>query len=433
MKRCSTFARLAWMALAVPLTLLAPSAVQAQAAYKIQPIVTIGDVMGEARVPAFGSLAIGALNDRGQIVFDTESPDGGHSLVQYADGTFTPIVVSGGDAPGGNWSAHVFFARPTSMNQLGSIVFTAPATIAGETNQGIFLWDAQTRQVSPLALVGMPALQDTTFAELGEFRTTINNRGEVAFAARTRDASGKVSPNFGVFFRAADGQLLPVALPDQALPDGGQVNGSIFSVIDDAGRVASLVVPKGRSWPHTHAYLWEKGEATLLAASGTDAPGGGRFVHVDAVYLNNKNPSALVTAGLRSGAVESRALYRFAEGKLTAVAVPGQEMPGGGTFRTQGWISVSYANDAGQHAFFAEIREDGRSRTAAYLLEPDGKLSLILKSGMTTDLGTITRVGFAGTIATGSSSMGVGLNNKGQIALPVQIDNGPATIVLLAP
>jgi hypothetical protein len=415
------------------LGLMLTGPVAAQNGYKIEPIVRVGDRVTDAQILVSGGLWIGALNDRGHLVFATGSEGQSQKLIQYADGKFTPLVTPGGEAPGGKWATAMFVPPPVSMNQLGNVVFVAPMTIAGKTEFGVFLWDYQAKRIAPLALKGMPAPHGTTFEQIGDFRTTINNRNEVAFAARVKDAAGEVS-RFGVYQRAPDGQLSPVLISGQALPDGGQARAAILSVIDDLGRVACLCVPEGQLWPYTHAYLWEKGALTLLAATGTEAPGGGRFAHVDAVWLNNRNPSVLVQADLDPYPGGPRGVYRYADGQLTPIAVPGQQMPGGGIYKTQSWISVSYANELGQHAFFAEITEEGRSRTAAYLLDAEGKLSLILKSGTTTDLGTITKVGEPGSeVGTSRPSLGVGLNNRGQVALPVQFDNGPHTLVLLTP
>jgi hypothetical protein len=97
-------------------------------------------------------------------------------------------------------------------------------------------------------------------------------------------------------------------------------------------------------------------------------------------------------------------------------------MPGGG--QLDQYFGPFAVNDAGQFAFPATLA-DGSS--AAYLLDTDGTLSLILKSGTATALGTISAVGPS------SGSSGIGLNSKGQVALPVQIDTGPATLVLLTP
>jgi hypothetical protein len=62
-------------------------------------------------------------------------------------------------------------------------------------------------------------------------------------------------------------------------------------------------------------------------------------------------------------------------------------------------------------------------------MEADGTLSLILKSGQTTELGQIQRVGNG----TSARSKGIGLNSKGQVALIVEVAGGPETLVLLTP
>jgi hypothetical protein len=72
---------------------------------------------------------------------------------------------------------------------------------------------------------------------------------------------------------------------------------------------------------------------------------------------------------------------------------------------------------------------EGRHR--AYRVDPDGKLSLIARTGMTTPLGTLTRITPALTSADGSG--GIGINQQGQVVMVAQINNGPDAIVLLTP
>ena len=50
----------------------------------------------------------------------------------------------------------------------------------------------------------------------------------------------------------------------------------------------------------------------------------------------------------------------------------------------------------------------------------------MLKSGDITAVGTITNVG-------DHSGYGIGLNNKGQVAVGATVDNGPPTVLLLTP
>jgi hypothetical protein len=120
-------------------------------------------------------------------------------------------------------------------------------------------------------------------------------------------------------------------------------------------------------------------------------------------------------------------IYRWKDGTITPLVVKGQEMPGGGKFanlpRNRRSLSAPSAN--GQYAFNATL-DDGS--TGVYLLSLDGTVSLVLKTGMTTNLGPISSLG----------TDGLGVNSKGQVALVVSFSQGQAgisqpTLVLLSP
>src|SRR5262249_13529399 len=157
-----------------------------------------------------------------------------------------------------------------------------------------------------------------------------------------------------------------------------------------------------------------------VATADLDVPGGGKIAGALGAWVNNKNRTLLLAVGLQGS--DDYGLYRFADGQRTPLLLPGQEMPGGGKYKTlASEDSVSFASEAGEHAFLARL-DDGP--TAAYLLGADGKLSLILKSGATTDLGKIANVGQGA-----GDSWGIGLNSKGQVALTVKPEGGVDTIV----
>jgi hypothetical protein len=413
-----------WIACVATLALLAPGVAWAQTIYKLQPIVKSGDQIADVQIKAGGDLELSALNDAGQIAFVTENgnPKGSELLIQYDNGQFIPIVVAGraAPAPGGKWPAGVSVISLVGMNQLGNIVFR---TGDGE---GTYLWDFKAQKVTPIALKGMPAVNNLTFETGGDSFSAINNSNEVALVAGVRNAAGEVYP--GVFFLGRDSKLLPVTLPDQDLPGGRKVLLAQLPSINDAGVVALQVQRVGDDGDS--AFMWENGTLTPLAVAGTDAPGGIKFDAIGRAWVNNKNRNVTMIGwtGVKKG------LYLFTDGKFQPVAAPGQEMPGGGKLQTiynLGTIPalyyVSSPNDAGQQAFVATLDDGSR---AVYLADADGKLSLVLKQGATTDAGKITSIGAAGTVP---GSSGVGLNNKGQIALTVQIEDGPATIVLLTP
>jgi hypothetical protein len=418
------------------LGLLLPTPGAAQSTYRIQPIVTVGDTVGNVQIG--GAPRIGTLNDKGQLLFTVPNRAGGSALLLSAEGNSFPLVVGGQNAPGGTWPRDVSFTGVGTMNQRGDVVFRAPLTTEENTSWGVFLWDAQTHQVTPVARVGMLAVNCQMFQPgNAAVRPWINNRGEIAFAGCARDAAGKSQPS--AFFLANGGELLAVALPDQAVPGDDaliQFQGTVS--LNDAGMIAFRAHRQGDPTLGCSGYVWEHGTLTPVALVGMEGPGGGRITGVSGLWVNNKNRTVLLTAHL-SSAPNQAGLYRLVDGRLVPVAVPGQEMPGGGTLRTvletngddiggpNALSDVSPANEAGQHAFNARL--EGGS-VALYQVDADGKLALLLKEGDATELGSISRI---------REGSGIGLNSKGQVSLVVRIahgtvtSGGPETLVLLTP
>jgi hypothetical protein len=194
---------------------------------------------------------------------------------------------------------------------------------------------------------------------------------------------------------------------------GGRLSGA------PAGSIAaSLIKPMS-------GYLWENGTICPVALAGQAAPGGGNISDVWGIWVNNQNRSVLVQAFGEQRSDGPSYLYLWAAGKLTPVAAPGQALPGGGTLvDLSPWPGgVSPANDRGQHVFVAEIREGSQIRVAAYRMDVDGKLSLVLKSGDTTSRSEIEQV--AGSVAS--------LNNQGQVLLDLQIAGQPEMLALVTP
>jgi hypothetical protein len=312
------------------------------------------------------------------------------------------------------------------MNRLGNVVFGTDVIVGEKPDIGTFFWDYRAQKVTAVALKGMPAVDSRTFEQGANTSASINNFNDIAFAPLIKNAAGQAKQ--GVFLLGRDGKLQPIALPDQARPGGGTFASAGCPYINDAGRITFSGRQAGE--PAPSGWVWEKGTITPVAVIGSDAPGGGKLAGVDGVVVNNKNQSVLADAQVND-LKGPFSLYRFAEGQLDPVAVLGQAMPGGGTFKSvqTDRRGISVSNDAGQHAFLA-ILADGS--TAAYRVDADGKLALLLKSGTTTDLGQITNVGVGDSPAK-PEGIGVGFNNNGQLAVSVRINGGVTTLVLLTP
>jgi hypothetical protein len=411
---------------------VSPPARAAEIAYKIQPIVKIGDQVGDAPVrTAITAVLIAGFNNSGELVLRTLTPSNQQTMVLYANGQFVPLAVAGRDGPAGKWPANSAF-RP-SLNARGNIVFGARGNWeGGRISTRLFFQDAQARTLNPVAPPGTPAVNGLTF-QPGDSSVTprLNNRDEIAFEAWVPDASGKAEP--GVFLHNPNGRLQPVFLPDQTLP-GGDAPSEYAGLLslNDSSLVAFRVRRPGGGQA-IGGYLWEQGTVTSAAVPGMELPGEARVIRVSGVWLNNQNRTLLMAIRTNTSPAQA-GLYRFLNGQLAAVAVPGQEMPGGGKLATileenPGTIAhgsnalydVSLASEAGEHAFRGRL-EDGTR--AVYRLDADGRLSLVVKNGMITNLGTITSL---------PGATGIGLNDLGQVAMVVKIDRGPDTVVLLTP
>jgi hypothetical protein len=411
------------------LALLLQGAVRAQTPIKIQPILKSAEMVGDLQIAA--PLRPVGLNDGGQILIRASARGLNLVLLQYADGKITPIAVHGREVPGGGtWATSTNIQ--SGMNGRGGVIFATQVRAAEKSNWSTYLWDPASQKTTLVAQPGMPAVNDLAFGNSQiNVNPQINNRDEIAFFGSVLDAAGKAQT--AAFFRGANGPLQAVALPDQAVPGGGPPIDYLGTLsLTDSGAVAFRAVRQGDPNSAIGAYLWEQGTLSPAAVPGAELPGGAKLVRVTGVWLNNKNRSVLVAA-LPEGTPSRYGLYRLAEGKLVAVATPGQEMPGGGTLRTvlhenvgsnsgpNALGDVSPANQEGQHAFRG-LLEDGTR--AVYRAEADGKLSLILKNREQTDLGEVVFV---------AGGTGIHLNSQGQVAMAVRIAGGPETLALITP
>lgn len=387
---------------------------------QLRPIVYLGDRVGGSTIAPDGSFEVGPLNDAGQLCFNADSENGGRLLIQSAGDRLTPIVAPGQPGPLGTWPDTLWFDAPVSMNAQGDVLFSGLLVPVGsDTTGGTFLWEGATQRLSPMALPGMSFVPGQILEWAAGPAPAINRSGEMALVVNVRNAAGRDYP--GVFRRSREGRWTPMALPDQELPGGGKIGYAVRPCLTDAGVIGFLAQPQGadRAYP----YLWEQGTLRPLPVPEVTPPPGLIFLGFDRIWLNNRNESVLLSGSLHGADQHLVCLYRFAEGRLEPIVLPGQEMPGGGRFATVQALGVSAANALGQHAFLATLA-DGAS--ACYLLEPDGRLSLLLKRGAVTDLGTIASVGVGS-----AGSRGIGLNSRGEVAVTIAIAGLPDAVVLL--
>jgi hypothetical protein len=411
------------------LSLVPAGRLWAQTSYHMQVIARAGGYVDGKWIG--GRLFPGALNDNGQILFTAERPNQSQTLFEYTGGQLVPVVAAGHDSPTGQWLPFVRVAQPGSMNQRGSVALSVGQSDTGALKwNSTFRWDATSLSCAPVALEEMPALYNVPFlaGDLGS-TPTINNQDEVAFAGYIRDLKG--NPRRAFFLSGRNGALLPVALPDQEAHGGEVIQPAGSLSLNDAGLIAFQAQRQGDpDWAFS-AYLWEYGSLLPAVRVGSILPDGSKVTRVTAVRLGNQDRVMLVALHV-SSRPDQAGLYFALNGQLKPVAVPGQELPGGGKLRgiketlgSAGFsatFSISRANERGQYAFLA-VLEDGSQ--AVYVTDPDGNLSLVLKTGTTTEVGQIVDINRNG--------YGLCLNSQGEVAVTVQLAGQPDALVLLTP
>jgi len=157
----------------------------------------------------FTSLFTPAMNNRGQVAFETEMTGGpAEFAIVRGDGiTLTPVFVADQIAPGG--ATFQDFGDPL-INKQGQVVAVA-SLVNGASGAGLFIGDGANAVA--IALDGQPAPKGGSYSASFDKPLTTNDRGEVAFSARLK---GGTSPR-GIF-RWNAGETTTLALAGTIAP-----------------------------------------------------------------------------------------------------------------------------------------------------------------------------------------------------------------------
>jgi hypothetical protein len=241
----------------------------------------------------------------------------------------------------------------------------------------------------------------------------VNASGQVAFYAtmlRSKATEG--------IFLASAGHVVKIAAVGDPVPGGGMLSAFArhpLPALNDAGAVAfGASVTSARAGEGV--FLVKDGKLTVIALSGTDAPGviGGTFADFDAPALNNRDDVAFV-ATVRHGRETFQALYLLANGRLRKVLAEGDPLPTGGRFDKLGLPAL---NNRGVVAFPAAIdhgialggifvagTRDLKMLVGAGVVAPDGQMLVRFSERVAIDddddiaFGAQLGVGRAGTEA----------------------------------
>jgi peptidase C39-like protein len=332
-----------------------------------------GSTIAEVSGHIYGLVKGFDLNDAGNVVYIAKLEGNGQGIYTHAGEV---IAKKGAQAPGGGQFASFYSEgdfRSVSINNNDEIVFLADLD-NGKT--GIFTRATRIVQQDD------PAPEGGTFIAFGG--SDINDAGQVAFFAHTRDEGGT---SHGIYLWDETGIHLVtragVIMGIPTLRDNGTV--VYLGGLQNQGIVAS--------------------DGQVFALAGAAAPGGGTYATGIAQFnYPDANASAAAEAVFLAG-LESGAEGVFTSGQR--IAVTGEAAPDGGEFVDL--IGRPSINDAGLVVYLG--------RTSNGLLAIFDSTSKIVVAAGETAFADYTLLDLADPV----------LNNVGQTALYGRISNNAVT------
>jgi hypothetical protein len=437
--------------------------------YAFTPLAVLGDP-----APGGGTFVNdfepGGLNSHGDIAFGADVSAGGEGVFLRHKGHITELGRTGGAAPGGG----VFefgFLGPVGLNDQGDMVFdfllkdvAAPFGV----NAGAYRYSHTTQSVSPVVIpFATPVPGGGTFQGVF-FQPTINNRGDVAFAGIVATGHGVhnvpdngeayIGLGLGIFRADSKGHLVSVVSPGDAAPGGGTFDYAVEPWAADGGDISfighiageeSVVAgfPPQAEFISALGGLYVKKAATgtieRIVHPGDPAPGGGDFRQVFHDVMNNRG-DIVFNGDLTPppGANQSIGVFVYSGGMVTAIARPGDPMPGGGTLVNASLVGGNvHINNRGDVVFSAvvdtDVDGDGFPDTGLFHWS-QGKLSVIARTGtVIPGVGTVDELASPQLVIPPAliptTTSGAINNDAGQVLFQATLTDGSGVLFLATP
>jgi hypothetical protein len=324
-------------------------------------------------------------------------------------------------------------------------------------NAGVFRFSHAKNALSGAEIPGTAAPGGGNFVGT-YFNLAMNNRGDIVFpglATGTAVEPPGTPPNYngmalGLFEQGKNGTASRLVMPGDLAP-GGRVfddawNGSINSAGDVAfsghlkGDSCNAIGPSFVCGDSLYLRNAATGAITSIAHQGDPAPGGGTFTVAFGALINDSRQVAFV-GNLGSAnplAAGPCGVFSYRGGVLSAVARPGDPMPGGGNFVSTTCSDQELGiNNARDICFGAQLDTvtNGIPDTGVYCLA-NGSLRVVARSGtVVPGVGTIAYLGDAAP-ASGSTPdfrYGGPTNDRGQVLVGATMTNGTVDLLVATP
>lgn len=246
-----------------------------------------GGTFGDGQSFGASNRMLADVNDAGQVVWNqvvTGGPaDGNSGVFMYDPATkkITSVALTGTTTSAGKALLNAWWPM---INNQGQVVFSGNTGTDAAAPYGVYVWDKGT--VTPVAepgtKVGSVTLASARWAHIA-------NNGDVVFVGDTKSDQGgaaEVTADTGVFlYTAADKKLQTVIKPGDPLPGGGTFQGVEASRrVVEVNAKEQVVIAGVRDDNSGGIYLWQNGKLSALALDGDTLPGVGK---VDGVIKGN--------------------------------------------------------------------------------------------------------------------------------------------------
>lgn len=399
------------------------------------------------------------LSNNGEVLFETEvsNPAGdflGEGVYLKSGTTETEILRPGDIAPGGKPFGGFGIFSYGGISGGGRHSAFAYGTEPTDWSKP-FGWDAEVVRWdrNTGAFTGIVVPHVTNAPGGGKFHgsmfnTSVNNRGDVAFAGLIETAAGRGGEGYGMGIFRADtaGDIINVASPGDAIPAGGVFDGLWDQRINDRGDITfggHEVDEDDGCWTGSltctdNTYIRRAGRGSgglgpieVIARRGDPAPGGGTFNWAWGGRINNRGD--VVYIGWLDAAV---GVFVNRNGVNSAVARTQDAAPGGGHYFNFGCNQGNYGiADDGKIAFGAVLDTDNDydtwEGTGMFVSGGPGGVVQVARTGtVLPGIGTVASVGYDAPCAAGTGGL---INNRGQVLFMAILTNGDQVMLLATP
>jgi len=319
-----------------------------------------------------------------------ESTSGGSSdnfaIFLGSGGGLTQIARKGQPAPDAN-GTFSHFASPllTDSGQAASLGLLTGTSAGSDDNEGVFR--GAGGPVAQVIRTGQACPDGNGVFDYIE-NYDINSSSQVMIHAELANTGGGASGDSGVFLESG-GVVTRIAREDQAVPDGnGVYDMFIASELNDQGQVvfhANLSGTSGGSADNGGVFRGSGGVVTRIAREGQSAPDGNGTFSAFGVYatLNDSGRAAFVgyLTGTAGGASDNAGVFSGYGAGLTQIARSGQSAPdGNGVF---GNLVQPLINNMGQTVFRSYLQSTaaGTSDDTGIFLGSGGDVTQIAREG----------------------------------------------------